>query len=357
MQDENKEKPSWWEKLLNWNIRRREQRYQFRVMMHKGERETRDNLAHYIIGGSFAILGVVILFAFWLINSADEGNFDQLKEMLNLFLPLVGTWIGAVIAYYFGSKNFEAGGKNAQAIIDQHQLGIDNKITDMMAVDIMTMPDKDPGKHPENYWETASEEKWNSEKLIDVIEHMEDRNMTRLFVLDSDKKYVYLCYKRTMQAFIYDLFAQKTRLRKHEPAKKDRGGHTHEYVPLIEALKYRIEKAEQKEAEKTFGYEHGFKWLDDSIYSFVNSLTIEDMRTSDWQFMKECEELDKNNFMSIRASAEEVWKKMTDNSICENVVITLTGNRQNETVLGWITNEKLLEKVGMFTRSGSKGGG
>jgi len=61
---------------------------------------TRDLLAGRIVGYSFLLLAGI--FAFSLLTRPDK-SFD----ILNLALPMVATWVGTVIAFYFGQKNFE----------------------------------------------------------------------------------------------------------------------------------------------------------------------------------------------------------------------------------------------------------
>jgi len=39
--------------------------------------------------------------------------------MFNVIIPLLATWIGTVLAFYFGRENFEAASKQYKSIINQ----------------------------------------------------------------------------------------------------------------------------------------------------------------------------------------------------------------------------------------------
>ena len=69
------------------------------------------NLALIIIAGSFAIMIVIILLFFF-----STGN-QAMQTILTAVLPLLGAWVGAVIAFYFSSKNLESATKSVQSLV------------------------------------------------------------------------------------------------------------------------------------------------------------------------------------------------------------------------------------------------
>ena len=50
--------------------------------------------------------GVFILSAVLIVNSAEEAEMQRL--VFTTVLPLIGTWVGTVLAFYFSRENFES---------------------------------------------------------------------------------------------------------------------------------------------------------------------------------------------------------------------------------------------------------
>ncbi len=45
--------------------------------------------------------------------------FDIAKYVLGVLLPVIGAWVGTVLAFYFGQVNFEAASRSAQNLVRQ----------------------------------------------------------------------------------------------------------------------------------------------------------------------------------------------------------------------------------------------
>ncbi|PYJ66774.1 MAG: hypothetical protein DME76_16260, partial [Verrucomicrobia bacterium] len=45
--------------------------------------------------------------------------FDTAKYVLDVLLPVIGAWVGTVLAFYFGQVNFEAASKSAANLVRQ----------------------------------------------------------------------------------------------------------------------------------------------------------------------------------------------------------------------------------------------
>src|SRR5205814_2663536 len=45
--------------------------------------------------------------------------FDIAKYVLGVLLPVIGAWVGTVLAFYFGQVNFEAASKSAANLVSQ----------------------------------------------------------------------------------------------------------------------------------------------------------------------------------------------------------------------------------------------
>lgn len=56
---------------------------------------------------ALSILGVIVL-AWVMIRGDKSQNADTSKYVLGTVLPLIGTWVGTILAHYFSKENFEA---------------------------------------------------------------------------------------------------------------------------------------------------------------------------------------------------------------------------------------------------------
>ena len=80
-------------------------------------------ITKFVLWGT-AIIGLTgIVFAFIAIRS--DVTDDKVKQAFSIvqyifgaLLPLWGTWIGTILAYYYSKENFESANKNVQQIVD-----------------------------------------------------------------------------------------------------------------------------------------------------------------------------------------------------------------------------------------------
>src|SRR5205814_4878107 len=69
-----------------------------------------------------AIAGLIIVVAgINAIRSPKETEkfFDIAKYVLGVLLPVIGAWVGTVLAFYFGQVNFEAASRSAANLVRQ----------------------------------------------------------------------------------------------------------------------------------------------------------------------------------------------------------------------------------------------
>jgi len=96
--------------------------------------QTRQKLAARIvtIGPiAIAVLSVVIVGAAAFTN-AGTGLKESTQLVFTAVLPLVGTWVGTVLAFYFAKENFEAASRATKEI-----LGIDEKLKSILVSTVM----------------------------------------------------------------------------------------------------------------------------------------------------------------------------------------------------------------------------
>lgn len=80
-------------------------------------RSAKDRIAVIVIYSSFGILLLLLLVAFWpaVEYDADRDRWvfsddfaNHSIQLIGLVLPVLGTWVGTVLAFYFARENFEA---------------------------------------------------------------------------------------------------------------------------------------------------------------------------------------------------------------------------------------------------------
>ncbi len=76
----------------------------------------RDRIALYLIGFSFcAIIIISVVLIYFHEGRRDEASWN----IFNALLPLISTWVGTVLVFYFGRENFEAASKRYEQIISK----------------------------------------------------------------------------------------------------------------------------------------------------------------------------------------------------------------------------------------------
>lgn len=85
----------------------------------------------YFALGAITILGVAG------IASAAFGteSFGGVKDILSMLLPVLGTWVGTVLAFYFSRDNFDAAAKQTSDLV--RQLTLDQKLQEISVKDCM----------------------------------------------------------------------------------------------------------------------------------------------------------------------------------------------------------------------------
>lgn len=136
----------------------------------------RDNLANYIVGLStvaLVIVGAIIIFK-------DGEDLSGSKLVYNSLLPLVGTWVGTILAFYFGSANYEAAASKYEKIIDKLTPELlDDVLVNQIMITKKTMVSK--------VWS-----KIENLTVSQVIQFLKEVDKSRLPVLDKkgDIKYI-----------------------------------------------------------------------------------------------------------------------------------------------------------------------
>jgi hypothetical protein len=236
-----------------------------------------------------AIAGLIIVVAgINTIRAPSPENTDQFfdiaKYVLGVLLPVIGAWVGTVLAFYFGQVNFEAASRSAANLVSQlsprEKLQAKPAGHAMMKIGDVVMFKMPAGK---------TEADITIKQLIDEgFEKDKSQPRNRLVILDADGKGKYVLHRSTVDAF---LAANKY------PPDKDESTLT-----LKDLL----------EDKKLKAY-------------VVNSFMV----------------------LSENATLADAKDLLDDNPLCLDILVTKDGTK-NGIVVGWITNVMVLQAATMI---------
>jgi hypothetical protein len=135
--------------------------------------------------------GVVALALLMLCLPDKEGRGDMGKLLLSSVLPVIGTWVGTVLAYYFAKENFESAARATERLA-----GIEERLRAVPVTTAMipiAKADKwqlNPGQDPESL------------NLKELITRMTKAKRNRLPVLDDKGAGVYVIHLSTLTDFV-----------------------------------------------------------------------------------------------------------------------------------------------------------
>ena len=80
-----------------------------------GEVEDRGVIAQWVVIGSAVGLVLLSIVVIWAAKDKQGKELIETTRMVyTSLLPLLGTWVGTVLAYYFSKDNFEAATKSTR---------------------------------------------------------------------------------------------------------------------------------------------------------------------------------------------------------------------------------------------------
>ena len=124
--------------------------------------------------------------------------FDIAKYVLGVLLPVIGAWVGTVLAFYFGQVNFDAASKSAANLVRQlsprEKLQAEPAGQAMMKINEVTA------------FKIPSDKTDADITIRDLIDDGFERDKShprqRLPILDNDGKGKYVLHRSTIDAFI-----------------------------------------------------------------------------------------------------------------------------------------------------------
>lgn len=160
----------------------------------------RTKIGKYVI--IFSLIIILVLASLTLLvifNSSDatDKKFNNAKDTITIILPLIGTWIGTILAFYFSRENYAIAAQQSANLVRQltpeqrlQSIPVTDVMLDMSATTTLklTLP---PG---------------NNFNLInlknDIIDPLEKNNRNRLPVLDNTGKILYILHQSYIDKFL-----------------------------------------------------------------------------------------------------------------------------------------------------------
>ncbi len=146
-----------------------------------------------------ALLGVVAMLVAILGDVKDgQTRFNYVKDILAILLPLIGTWVGTILAFYFSRENFNSAAQQTAALV--RQLGPDQRLQSIPVTDVMI----DMGAATTLTLVLAAPTDAKAKKLkADVIDGLFDaKSRNRLPIVDGQGRVQYVVHRSYVDKFL-----------------------------------------------------------------------------------------------------------------------------------------------------------
>jgi hypothetical protein len=142
----------------------------------------------------FGAMGISIA-----IIAAAKDKLDEAKSMLQLLfstiLPLFGTWIGTILAYYFSKENLAAANKTVEHLVNS--LTSDKKLETTKAKDVMIPLDK---LKFQAYPTGTADASLNIKTYF--LDFVKTNAIQRVIMLDEKQRAKYVLHQSTIEGFV-----------------------------------------------------------------------------------------------------------------------------------------------------------
>ena len=144
------------------------------------------------------LLGFTAIMVALLSNESGKERFTYVKDILTIILPLVGTWVGTVLAFYFSRENFVAAAKQTSDLVRQltpeqrlQSIAVTEAMLDMTASTTLKLTLAKP------------EDAANLKVKADVVDALLEKNgRNRLPIIDSSGKILYVVHRSYIDKFL-----------------------------------------------------------------------------------------------------------------------------------------------------------
>ena len=241
------------------------------------------NVVRLSIWGSILIglTGIVAVIALTDPENPDR-TFSQLQFVFGVILPLWGTWMGTVLAYYFSKENFESANQNVRMLVDK--ISPAQQLEATKSKDVMILLKDIKTIIPENGKGITDI------KLNDIITFMDKEKVSRLPLFGPQNTGLYVIHRSMIDKFISELTVKS-----------------------------------------------------DFDKNIIDTLTIKDLLEKSSDDIKRYIE-NSIKFISENSTLKDAQTEMNKSQECQDVFVTTNG-KPDEPVQGWVTNITITEKA------------
>jgi hypothetical protein len=150
----------------------------------------REWLAFITVG--LSILGIAIISGVAIILSTDTGRPDMARLVFSSILPLLGTWVGTVLAFYFARENLKAATDSTIRLSGRVQPA--TPVTDVMIPKAQIVS-----------YDLAAGDDGTKLKLFDLLQKMTAAGKRRMPILTSTGAVAYIVHDSTITQFAVQL--------------------------------------------------------------------------------------------------------------------------------------------------------
>jgi hypothetical protein len=148
-------------------------------------------IAKWVLGVSGAGI-VAVAIAAVVFAPAGEERHRTITMVFNSLLPLLGTWVGTVLAYYFSRKNFESASNSVERLVS---LTVEQKLGQLVVEKEMMQPGQIT-THP------IPQGKGPQHVLLTDLRARLGGKITRIPIVDSNGVVVYIVHQSGLFKFI-----------------------------------------------------------------------------------------------------------------------------------------------------------
>jgi hypothetical protein len=156
------------------------------------QNQFQQKLATWVVLVGSAISGLCAMTAIVAVGFGEPGKetSDAAKQILTILLPVVGTWVGTVLAFYFGRENFEAGARETR-------LSLGHRLSDPALKDAIPLAGIKAIK-------VADEAAARAVQLSRIDAELRSGGFFRLPILTTDNRPLYVVHRQPLDTFVAD---------------------------------------------------------------------------------------------------------------------------------------------------------
>lgn len=172
-----------------------------------GTNKQRFTIAIRILVYAFVVLSVITVAALLMIGlpvifnySVDnaENAYQSIKDLLGIVLPLLGTWVGTILAFYFSQTNFEAATQSSIDLHKQYQWA-EEKLKSIAVTEKMIPIGEVSAKLTME--SGKSEKDYSLDDMINILKNGDRIPRNRLPILDCQKLIKYITHRSLIDKF------------------------------------------------------------------------------------------------------------------------------------------------------------